>query len=200
MSLPKIEPEVFERFHAEFSGDTTSSFRVCASCGGACEYSLMSTLLPGEAEFMSSKKGMDLSAFRDAFLDGVLVEGEVMDVLKCSDPCEFLNKDNKTCTILGYKPIDCLIYPITFELVDGKWDAILDDECPLAQNREASRFFWEVGLQLVRKLNLSDEIVSRLHKIDMHPVNFVELGLHRTKPVTQYEVFDFKHLSKFHLQ
>ena len=86
-----IPIERFEAFHDKFQGDSPEVFRICSACGGKCEYSKVSTLLPGEARYMASSLRMDETAFRERYVDGIRVDSVTLDVLKLVDPCPFLS-------------------------------------------------------------------------------------------------------------
>ena len=152
--LWKPIPEArFKSFHDDFIGDSEKIFHICRDCGGKCEYSKISTLLPGEAAFMARHAGLPVDVFRARYLDGLRIGDQVLEVLKLIDPCPFLGSDF-SCQCRSFKPVLCKIYPIVFEIGDGRIGMELDPWCPLAQQEQNRRYFDEVGITAVQALGI----------------------------------------------
>jgi uncharacterized protein len=79
-------------------------------CGGACEYTKIAGLLPGEERYIAEKLNLSLEEFIYSYLDGVKVDEHIINIIRCSNPCPFL-KNDYSCAIKEFKPVLCLIYP-----------------------------------------------------------------------------------------
>src|ERR1044071_433371 len=111
----------FAAFHRAFQGDTLETFRVCSKCGGACEFNKIGTLMPGEREYMAAIAGLSVDEFTAKYLDFLLMEdGTELDVLRLINGCPFLDRGTFECNCREYKVILCEIYPIDFQILDGR--------------------------------------------------------------------------------
>jgi Fe-S-cluster containining protein len=185
-----INFEFFDFLHSNFRGDTEEIFAVCAECGGACEYNKMSCLLPGEAEYMADQAKLPLKLFRDKYLDGVSVDGVVVDMLK-TGICPFLHSECFSCNVKHYKPILCLIYPIVFERVDREWQPVIEDWCPMSKREKAVSYFKNEGMELVRKLRplLDDKFLEIIHFFDQPNYDYDRMFAERGVPMHVYKVY-----------
>ncbi|MFH1465190.1 MAG: YkgJ family cysteine cluster protein [Pseudomonadota bacterium] len=180
MTLAPLPHERFARFHQAFRGDSPDIFQACRVCGGKCEYAKISTLLPGEAEYMAAQQGLDSAAFRDRYLDGVEIDGVVLDVLKLVDPCPFLSAAF-TCQCRSFKPVFCEIYPIVFSL-EGQRPAIeIDDWCLLARDPRYKPYFRDVGVPAVEALGIPLEWLRRVIPYDELYFDYLKLQATRER-------------------
>ncbi|PIU14355.1 YkgJ family cysteine cluster protein [bacterium (Candidatus Gribaldobacteria) CG08_land_8_20_14_0_20_39_15] len=180
-------------FHEKFHGDTNKTFLICAKCG-ACEHNQISALLPGEAEFITQKKGEPIESFRAKCLDGVRINGEIVDILKCSVPCVFLNSRDYSCEIKLFKPVMCLIYPLVFGPRDGVWR--VDDSCPIAQYSEARSYFETEGRLLVEQLRIPNEWLRRTSLLDKY-FNYDRMLAERECSIQKYKIYELDELLSF---
>ncbi len=190
----------FENFHKEFQGDTEHTFAICANCKGSCEYNKTSPLLPGEAKFMAHKKEEPLTSFRAKYLDGILMDGEIIDILKCST-CVFLSPIDYSCEIKLYKPIMCLIYPLSFEYRDGKQLIKIDSLCPLTQHPEG-RFYFEnkgrvLAEQLIKQLQIPNKWIHSISLFDDYDFDFNKMLANRGCSIQKYKLFELNEFLSF---
>ncbi|MEI6765762.1 MAG: YkgJ family cysteine cluster protein [Bacteroidota bacterium] len=194
--MQKFDFDFFENFQKTFKGDTENTFPVCLECGGICEYKKISSLLPGEAEFMAMKHGMELQAFRDKYLDGFIYEGQVIDIIKCSVRCPFLETDN-SCGARGFKPIMCLIYPIIFEKENDGWKVTLDDRCPLIRLEKTRSFFTTEGIKMVEDLHIPGEWINIDYTFDLYDFDYNMMIAARDVPVDTYKIYTYDEIMKY---
>ncbi|MFY0712767.1 YkgJ family cysteine cluster protein [Seonamhaeicola sp. NFXS20] len=191
--------DLFNEVHSNFKGDTEQTFKVCQDCGGKCEYNKVSSLLPGEAEYMAHKHGISVETFRDKYLDGVMINGEIIDILKCSDPCPFLKLDF-SCNVRGYKPIMCLIYPLIFEPdKKGNWLIKLDNLCPLAQNNKTANYFKTDGMKIINDMNISNKWLQKVYEIDEYDYDYKSMVSQRNVPINKYKIFELDELLSYRI-
>jgi len=188
--------ETLQKFHDTFKGDTTITFPVCLECGGVCEYKKISSLLPGEAEFMAFKKGEPLEQFRNKYLDGFRFKGQVIDIIKCIPKCPLMNADY-SCGARGFKPIMCLIYPIIFKRENDKYIADVDDYCPLIMNPKTSKFFREDGIKLVEQLGIDDEWIDIDYIFDEYNYNYDKMLADRNVPAEEYKIYELDEILSY---
>jgi uncharacterized protein len=191
--MQKFSFDFFEDFHSKFKGDNAVTFPVCLECGGICEYKKISSLLPGEAEFMAHKKGMELSAFRDIYLDGFAFNGEVIDIIKCNVYCPLLSEDF-SCMARGFKPLMCLIYPIIYLEENGKFTVGLDDRCPMINREDTRGFFVTEGIPMVEALKIPDEWIRIDYAFDLYDFDYNKLMAIRNMPMDKYRVFTLEEM------
>lgn len=187
----------FAEFHHCFQGgDTDLTFKICAMCGGACEFNKCCMLLPCEAEYMAQKMGESVTSFRAKYLDGILLEdGQVVDMLKATYPCVFLDT-SQACSVKSYKPILCLIYPLVVE-PDTCLDTCLvrlDDVCPLTQS-ETSVYFENEGRILVEQLRIPSEWLAI--DIDEYDFDFLRMLAERGCDIQEYKVYELQEILSF---
>jgi len=198
--IPPLADCILANFHRGFQGgDTAHTFTMCAECGGVCEYSQASPLLPGETEFMARQMGESVISFRTKYLDGIRIHGKIIDVLKCTIPCVFLNSMDYSCEVRSYKPIMCLIYPLVFIENKDRWLLVcIDDSCPLARHPESRSYFEAEGKILVEKLRLhiSDEWLCRATKINFN-INFSRMLAEREYDIQKYQIYSLEKFLSF---
>ncbi len=125
------------RYHSTFQGDT---YDACARCGGKCEIYKVSTLLPGEKEYMASYFNMPLNDFENKYLDRLNTPYGDVDVLKMKNGCPFLDKEYH-CTALPVKPILCDTYPIIMDIKGKRIEFIIDQhDCPMVHWPEYEKY------------------------------------------------------------
>lgn len=189
MQSPHVSHAELDRFHSLFRGDTAITFSTCVACGGVCEQKAITCLLPGEAEYIAAKHGQPLQQFRDQCLDGILVDGELIDVTKCTKICPMLNNASGACGLRGYKPVLCLIYPLLFEPVAGGWRYYMDRDCPLSRREDTRRYFEEDGANLARQL-LTDHVwLRRVYIFDQYIFDYHQFEAIRNCPSHEYRIF-----------
>lgn len=197
----KLPPSRFDDFHRRFQGDSPQIFAVCRKCGGKCEYSKISTLLPGEAEYMASVLGKPLHEFQNRFLDRIRVQDDCFDVLKLVDPCPFL-QDNFECGSRQCKVILCEMYPIVFEVNDGKVKYFLDEWCARAKQPEYEAYFRKTGIPALQDLDIPADWLDVVSAYDGLYFDYTRLERHRASlgiPVDSYATFPLEALLCFQL-
>lgn len=148
--FPPLPAERFAAFHREFQGDT---WDICGRCGGACEINKIGSLMPGEAEYIAASRGESVADFRARYLDGIITPYGLIDVLKLKPGCPFLSCDFR-CTIKGVKVVLCDVYPIVFEVVDGRAEFSLDNWCPIVRLVPAlAKIFETKGIPAIRRID-----------------------------------------------
>ena len=167
MRLSPIPSNYFAEFHRSFRGDTPETFRVCADCGGACEFNKIGTLMPGEREYMAETAGLSVSEFSERFLDILLMEdGTELDVLRLINGCPFLDRGTFECNCREYKVVLCEIYPIDFQVHEGHVHFGIDDWCPIADTLRFRRLFLETGVSAVSRLPVPVEWYQHVARYD----------------------------------
>lgn len=152
MRFETISAEHFIEFHHSFQGDNPETFKVCARCGGACEFTKIGTLMPGEREYMAWMSGMGVPEFSEKFLDTLIMsDGMELDVLRLINGCPFLDRGTFECRCRAYKVVLCEIYPIGFQVVNGRVAFEIDDWCPLSDTGRFRKLFKD-GIPLLSKL------------------------------------------------
>lgn len=152
MRFEPIPAEAFAEFHRSFHGDNPITFEVCERCGGACEFTKIGTLLPGEREYMAQMTGIPVDEFSEKFLDVlVMSDGMELDVLRLINGCPFLDRGTFECNCRAYKVVLCDIYPIGFHVQDGQVTFEIDDWCPLSDTRRFRQLF-EAGIPAIWRL------------------------------------------------
>ena len=167
MRFPAIPAERFAEFHASFRGDTPETFKVCAKCGGACEFNKVGTLMPGERDYMAAAAGISVAEFYTRFLDIIRMEdGRELDVLRLINGCPFLDRGTFECNCRKYKVVLCEIYPIGFHVLNGQVHFTIDDWCPLADTVRFRRHFMDAGIPAVSKLHVPVEWYEHVARYD----------------------------------
>lgn len=153
MRFKPIPARYFAEFHDSFKGDTLETFRVCAKCGGACEFNKVGTLMPGEREYMAAAAGLPVAEFSERFLDIIEMEdGMELDVLRMINGCPFLDRGTFECNCRKYKVVLCEIYPLAFHVREGQVHFEIDDWCPIADTLPYRRYFLETGAHAMSRL------------------------------------------------
>lgn len=133
----------YEQFH---SGGNWDLFSQCADCGG-CEYTLIGSLLPGEANFIAEHLKLTPEEFSYNYIDYIKVGDIHHEVLRLARTCPFLDKHG-ACIVREFKPLLCAVYPFTFtvESTAGAQRVIpqLDSWCPLAESKAVVTQFQSV--------------------------------------------------------
>ena len=184
--IPESE---FERFHNSFKGDNSEIFSICSECQGKCEYAKIGSLLPGEKEYMSKKMSLDLNTFKDLYLDGIQFKGNyIVDVVKMTAPCPFLDKQTYNCNCKDFKVILCEIYPIVFETGKNEVRYYLDKECPLTQSKQLQSYFFNIGIPLIKSMNIPIEWLKKVEMYDSLEIDYPSLQKERETP--GYQLWD----------
>ena len=195
--MTPISIEVFAAFHATFQGDTDDIFTICVACGGTCETNLIAPLLPGEAEFMASKMNLPVKRFKDLYLDGILVNGEVIDVIKCIERCQLLT-DHCSCGVRTFKPVTCTLHPLYFERDGENWRWLVDTDCPLSQAPHTRHHFEHNGIQAVNALQIERTWYECSYEIFKHYFDYAALAKDRDMPVARYKLYPFDEIFAYH--
>jgi len=190
MRFESIHPDHFAEFHKSFHGDTSDTFKVCRACGGACEYTKVGTLMPGEREYMAAAARLSVAEFNERYLDVIRMEdGMELDVLRLINGCPFLDRVSFACNCREYKVVLCEIYPIAFQVQEqeGRVEFSIDDWCPLADTLRFRRHFLEVGVAAISKLPVPVDWYRRVARYDDLHFDYLALEacrVDRSKPQT----------------
>ncbi len=158
-----------QSYHLNFDGDT---YDLCAICEGYCERHLISCLIPGEVELISSYLNISPKDFVDRYADGILISKGEVTVLRLCSRCPFIDDDFK-CTIKPVKPIMCDIYPVYAEVDgDGNVDFDLDPACPLTHYPPAAQSFREKCIPALRELSINPDSYVAIEEFDCLSYNF----------------------------
>ena len=197
MRFDPIPTELFAEFHRSFRGDTSDTFKVCAKCGGACEFNKIGTLMPGEREYMAAATGLPVPEFADRYLDVLVMEdGMELDVLKLTNGCPFLAPGTFECNCRAYKVVLCDIFPIVFHVHEGRVCFEIDDWCPLADTLRFRRHFLEVGVAALEKLPVPVEWYEHVARYDELHFDYRALQVHR-KHNAKSQTFTLEELLRF---
>ncbi|MDO9263463.1 MAG: hypothetical protein Q7U02_05820 [Desulfosalsimonadaceae bacterium] len=194
--IKSIQIPAFEEFHASFKGQTDKSFKICSDCGGHCEYNLMAPLLPGEVAFIASKLNMPVDEVRPLYFDGVDINGEVIDLIKCTETCRFLSS-RFSCSISAFKPVVCALHPIYFRTEGEALSLLLDEGCPLSHNRELRENFTSVGTKSLQQLSIPFEWFQITYDIYIHQFNYPAMVKERDVPADQYKLYRLDELMSY---
>ncbi|MFH1059677.1 MAG: hypothetical protein V1797_13500 [Pseudomonadota bacterium] len=185
--------EAFEAFHTNFKGDNDEIFAICQKCGGQCEYDKISTLLPGEKEYMAAKLELPVVDFENRYLDSILIKGRELEALKFTPTCPFLDLNSYKCTCRDFKVVFCEIYPIIPYINDnGLLRFSLDSNCPLCQEKKYYQHFRETGIPSLTELSIPLDWYKLVISYDELSFNYSKLFALRNKPVDQKEAFPFR--------
>jgi len=173
--------EYYEDFHESFKGDIEESFRVCQTCGGKCEYSMIGSLLPGEKEYLATNLELNITEFCQRYLDEIIISKEIkIDVIRLGVVCPFLDTITNVCRIKQFKPILCAIYPLVFQIIDDKVLFYLDPKCPINQNSSLSNYYLKAEKSL-QKIPISLEWYKSVDKywrlsVDIDKIHQLQRG------------------------
>lgn len=141
-------------YHEHFEGDT---YDACARCGGKCEKFKISTLMPGEKEYMAEKLNLTVEALEENYLSRIDTPFGQVEVLKMKNNCNFLDGVYR-CTAIPAKPVMCDTYPIVFYLTQRKVHFEIDRrDCPMVHWREYDRaveVFATKGIQTMKEMKM----------------------------------------------
>lgn len=141
-------------YHGSFAGDT---YDACARCGGKCEKFKISTLMPGEKEFMAEKLGLTLTQLEEQYLSEINTPYGNVDVLKLKNDCNFLDQEYK-CTAIPAKPVLCDTYPVVFYISKNKVHFEIDKaDCPMVHWPEyklAVKNFEINGIRAIKEMRI----------------------------------------------
>jgi Fe-S-cluster containining protein len=197
MRFEPIPSQYFAEFHDTFHGDTPETFRVCAQCGGACEFNKIGTLMPGEREYMAAMAGMPVAEFSDKFLDILVMEdGRELDVLRLINGCPFLDRGTFECNCRTYKVVLCEINPVDFQVQGERVQFGVDDWCPLADTFRFRRHFLKVGVAAVSRLPVPVEWYRHVARYDDLYFDYVALEACR-EDRSKLQTFTFEELLRF---
>jgi Fe-S-cluster containining protein len=167
MRFEPIPAERFAEFHDSFLGDTLATFEVCDHCGGACEYNKVGTLMPGEREYMAEAAGLSVEEFSERYLDILVMDdGMELDVLRLINGCPFLDRVTYKCNCREYKVVLCEIYPVVFHVQEGDVHFSIDDWCPLSDTLPFRRYFQELGVSAIKRLQVPVEWYQHVARYD----------------------------------
>jgi Fe-S-cluster containining protein len=188
MRFTPITADHFADFHRAFRGDTDETFKVCAKCGGACEFNKIGTLMPGEREYMAAFAGLSTVEFTARYLDVIQMDdGMELDVLRLINGCPFLDRGTFECNCKAFKVILCEIYPIDFQVLQGRVFFGIDDWCPIADTLRYRRHFLELGVAAISKLPVPAAWYEHVAQYDDLYFDYLALEAFRTdrsKPQT----------------
>lgn len=197
MRFERLPEERFAEFHKSFRGDTSDTFKVCAACGGACEFNKIGTLMPGEREYMAAAAGLPVDEFTERYLDFIRMEsGRELDVLRLINGCPFLNRGSFKCDCREYKVVLCEIYPLAFYVRHGVVHFEIDDWCPIADTSRFRRRFLEIGVPAVEKLGAPVEWYECVSRYDDLYFDYHALQAYRKDP-NRPQTFTIEELMKF---
>jgi Fe-S-cluster containining protein len=209
--IPTIPPERFQQFHTAFDGEGDGMWKICAQCGGRCEWHKIGTLMPGEKEYITSYLGLSLDEFTNKYLDGIVTPRGTVDVLKLKLGCPFLDT-NYHCVLADkkVKPVLCEIYPVVFEVEETRDEhqqphyqvhyAIDEVDCPLMHAtyhwkerdivnprwQEHREYFASRGIQLLSAIDAPAAWYWIVAQYDSENFDYRLLEKRRDVPVDQY--------------
>ncbi len=148
-----IPAEHFAEFHDSFHGDTSERSRCAPSAEEPARFNKIGTLMPGEREYMAAATGLSVDEFTERYLDFLVMQDNMeLDVLRLINGCPFLAPGTFECNCRKFKVVLCEIYPIAFEVQDGRVNFEIDDWCPLTDTLRFRQHFLKVGVGAVSKL------------------------------------------------
>jgi hypothetical protein len=151
MSFSAMPHQFFNDFHALFQGDT---YHECHVCGG-CEYTLLAALLPGESDYIAGRLDMKTDAFRNKYIDTIVVNEQPVETIRTIVPCPFLETSGR-CSIKTFKPVLCELYPLVLVQEGATITAEIDPWCPLSRQKETVQAFkdkWNLVKHLFQDLD-----------------------------------------------
>jgi len=184
----KKKSEKFTRYHGSFAGDT---YDACARCGGKCEKFKISTLMPGEKEFMAEKLNIPLTVLEEKYFSAINTPLGNVDVLKMKNNCPFLDEEYR-CTAIPAKPVLCDTYPVVFYISKGKVHFKIDKtDCPMVHWPEydmAVKDFETKGIRALKEMKIPFTWWEKVTLYDEFDFDYIriEKDLGRT---TEYATF-----------
>jgi len=143
-----------EHYHKSFRGNT---YDACLRCGGKCEKYKISSLMPGEKEFMARTLKLGMNELENTYLSLINTPYGKIDVLKMKDNCNFLDGEFR-CTAIPAKPVLCDTYPIVFSISKGRVKFTVDrHDCPMVhwpEYAQAIEDFRTKGIAALRKIRV----------------------------------------------
>ncbi|MCX6248525.1 MAG: YkgJ family cysteine cluster protein [Bacteroidetes bacterium] len=188
--------EIFARYHDSFAGDT---YDACARCGGKCEKFKISTLMPGEKQFMADKLGKTLAELEEGYLSVINTPYGNVDVLKMKTNCNFLDEEYR-CTAFPAKPVLCDTYPVVFFISKGKVRFEIDKvDCPMVhwpEYKMAVKDFETNGIRAIKELKVPFSWWKKVTLFDEFDVDYqkIELELAKTGGYEEFyleEIFGY---------
>ena len=197
MRFTPITADHFADFHRAFRGDTAETFEVCAKCGGACEFNKIGTLMPGEREYMAAFSGLSAAEFTAKYLDIIQMDdGMELDVLRLINGCPFLDRGTFECNCREFKVILCEIYPIDFQILQGRVFFGIDDWCPIADTLRFRRHFLELGVAAISKLPVPTAWYEHVARYDDLHFDYHALEAYRANR-SEPQTFTLQELLRF---
>ena len=190
-NFTKIHPDRFIDFHKEFKGDGRW-WQVCAECGGECENHKIGSLMPGEKEYIARTLDLSPEVFHDRYLDCVITPLGGIEVLKLKPGCPFLDSDYH-CIIRSTKIVLCDVYPIAFEVTNNIVQFHLDLDCPLSRDKEVERYFKQVGIPALERLQAPVEWYRAVALFDSFNIDY-EIIKSSRKDVSRSEFFTLEQI------
>ena len=189
-TMKKQNLELLIWYHRNFVGDT---YEVCSICQGECEKYLVSCLLPGEIELISSYLNVSSQKFQNKYTDTIRTSNRDVTVLRLCTRCPFISNDFR-CTIKDVKPIMCDIYPVYISVPKkNKLYFGLDPKCALTHYKPTADLFRKKCVPLLKQLKISPKIYAAIEEFDCESYDFDILDKQRKKNMQHiYSVEDVK--------
>jgi len=188
----KIPPQTFKEFHARIEGEGWW-WEICSACGGQCEHNMMGSLMPGEKEFITGWLGAPVPEFEEEYPDKVVTPYGAVDILSLDNStCPFLSSDFR-CRVKPVKVVMCEVYPVIFEVSDGKVVYFVDSLCPLARHKEIKGYFEKTVIPALAELAPPVEWCEALALYDHFDYDYEALRKGR-KAGGKYQSFSLEQL------
>jgi Fe-S-cluster containining protein len=182
-----------QHYHKSFRGNT---YDACFRCGGKCEKYKISSLMPGEKEFMAETLSLELNELENKYLSLINTPYGKIDVLKMKNNCNFLDEEFR-CTAIPAKPVLCDTYPIVFSISKGSVQFIIDrHDCPMVhwpEYAQAVEEFRTRGIAALRKIRVPLSWWKQVALFDEFDFDYVRIERELTRHAG-YEEFCLEEL------